>query len=74
MPIWAAVELLSFGTVVKLYNNMQTRDKAAVAKAFGTPHHYLYSWLRLFVEVRNICAHYGRRFTCCAPMLSLPPG
>jgi len=62
IPIWAAVELLSFGTVVKLYKNMRTRDKAAIAKAFGTPHHYLYSWLRVFVEVRNICAHYGRLY------------
>jgi len=62
MPIWAAAEILSFGTVVKLYNNMQNTDKAAIAKAFGVPHHYLYSWLRAFVEVRNICAHYGRLY------------
>ena len=62
MPIWAAVEILSFGTIAKLYNNMQNTDKAAIAKKFNVPHHYLYSWLRAFVEVRNICAHYGRLY------------
>ena len=62
MPIWAAVEILSFGTVSKLYKNMLPADRAAIAKCFGVPHHYLNSWLRVFVEARNICAHYGRLY------------
>ena len=62
MPVWAAVEILSFGTVSKLYKNMLPADKAAIAKKFNVPHHYLNSWLRVFVEVRNICAHYGRLY------------
>jgi len=62
MPIWAAVEILPFGTVSKLYKNMLPTDKTAIAKAFGAPQHYLNSWLRAFVEIRNICAHYGRLY------------
>ncbi len=60
MPIWAAVEVVSFGTISKLYTNMKKADRAAIAKDLGTSEKHLRSWLRSFVEVRNICAHYGR--------------
>jgi len=62
IPIWAAVEIMSFGTTVKLYNNMRPDDQQAIAALMGVSSKYLYSWLRAFVEVRNICAHYGRLY------------
>ena len=62
IPIWAAVEILSFGTTAKLYNNMRPSDQQAIAATLGVSVKYLYSWLRAFVEVRNICAHYGRLY------------
>jgi len=70
LPIWAAVEILSFGTISKLYNNMILPDKNAIAKQLSTSTPYLESWLRSFVEVRNICAHYGRLYN--KPLL-FPP-
>jgi len=62
LPIWAAVEISTFGTMSKLYKNMLPSDQAEVAKQFGLTPTLLNSWLRAFVEVRNICAHYGRLY------------
>lgn len=64
MPIWVAVEVLSFGTISKLYSNLCLEDRNAIARSMpgGSPEIYLYSWVRSFVEVRNICAHYGRLY------------
>ena len=60
MPIWVAVEILSFGTISKLYSNMKRTDRTKIAKDLGTSETHLKTWLKAFVEVRNICAHYGR--------------
>ena len=62
LPIWATVEISTFGTMSKLYKNMLPSDQAEVAKQFGLTPTLLNSWLRAFVEVRNICAHYGRLY------------
>ena len=63
IPIWAAVEIVSFGTLSKLYCNLNETDR----KTFSLEHYevkewMLKSWLRSFVECRNICAHYGRLY------------
>ena len=60
LPVWAVVEVSTFGTISKLYKNMLLADQATIAKQFGLTPTLLNSWLRAFVEVRNICAHYGR--------------
>lgn len=39
---------------------MQREDQNAVAAAFQTDPCHLKSWLLTLVEIRNICAHYGR--------------
>lgn len=62
LPIWACIEVLSFGTISKLYANMKTEDQDYIAFDFGAKPVYLRSWVRSFVEVRNICAHYGRLY------------
>lgn len=60
LPIWALVEVVSFGAISKLYKNLKPECQKAIAKELGTSPKYLNSWLRSLVEVRNICAHYGR--------------
>lgn len=62
LPIYALVEVFSFGTLSKFYKNMKNPDKKAVAKSFGVGYTYLESWLESFSYVRNICAHYGRLY------------
>ncbi len=62
LPIYALVEVFSFGTLSKFYKNMLNVDKKAVAKTFGVGYTYLESWLESISYVRNICAHYGRLY------------
>lgn len=62
LPIYALVEVFSFGTLSKFYKNMKNLDKKAVAKSFGIGYTYFESWLESISYVRNICAHYGRLY------------
>lgn len=62
LPIYALVEVFSFGTLSKFFKNMKNVDKKAVAKSFGVGYTYLESWLETISYVRNICAHYGRLY------------
>ncbi len=62
-PIWVAVELISFGTLSKLYNNLEYPIRKEIAKEYyGIPTEYIQNWLRGLVIVRNICAHRGRLY------------
>lgn len=62
LPIYALVEVFSFGTLSKFYKNMNNQDKKVVAKSFGVGYTYFESWLESISYVRNICAHYGRLY------------
>ncbi len=62
LPIYALVEVFSFGTLSKFYKNMHNKDKKAIAKSFGVGYTYIESWLESVSYVRNICAHYGRLY------------
>jgi len=62
LPIYALVEVFSFGTLSKFYKNMKNPDKKAVAVTFGVGYTYFESWLESISYVRNICAHYGRLY------------
>ena len=59
LPIYALVEVFSFGTLSKFYKNMLNKDKKAIAKTFGVGYTYFESWLESISYLRNICAHYG---------------
>lgn len=62
LPIYAVVEICSFGTLSKLFKNMKNMDKKAIAKGFGVGYTYYESWIESISYVRNICAHYGRLY------------
>jgi len=62
IPLYALVELLSFGTLSKFYKNMKNEDKKAVSKMFGVGYTYFESWIESIAYVRNVCAHYGRLY------------
>ncbi len=62
LPIYALVEVFSFGTLSKFYKNMLPEDKKAISKTFGIGYTYFESWLESISYVRNICAHYGRLY------------
>ena len=62
LPLYALIELFSFGTLSKFYKNMKNPDKKAIAKQYGIGYTYLESWIEHIAFVRNICAHYGRLY------------
>lgn len=62
LPVYALVEVFSFGTLSKFYKNLLNQDKKAVAGMLGVGYTYLESWLESISYVRNICAHYGRLY------------
>ena len=61
-PIWVAIDLFTFGNLCSLYDIMQNDDKTEIAKLYSTKPNYLGGWILSLVEVRNICAHYGRLY------------
>lgn len=61
-PIWVAVKLFTFGMLSTLYSIMEPEDQKAIAKQYGTTPVYLESWIISLVELRNLCAHYGRLY------------
>ncbi len=61
IPMYALVELFSFGTLSKFFKNMKNEDKA-VAATYHVGYTYLESWIESIAYVRNICAHYGRLY------------
>lgn len=60
---WKALEVLTLGTLSKLYQNLkhQLPEKNNIAKEFGLNNQkYLVSWLLAITVIRNIIAHHGR--------------
>lgn len=62
IPMYALVELFSFGTLSKFYKNMKNEDKKAIASSYHIAYPYLESWIESIAYVRNLCAHYGRLY------------
>lgn len=61
LPVWAAVEVASLGTLSKLYGNLKEASALrGIASAFGTKPYYLKSWIEHLTYVRNVCAHHSR--------------
>ncbi len=71
IPVWVAIEVLSFGALSKLFSNMKSEDQNQIAKRnYQVPAVYLGSWLKCLSYIRNICAHYGRLYN--RPLTSKP--
>ena len=64
IPIWALVELLSFGSVSKLYTMLTTKDKKAfVRDAYANiGHNQLDSAIHAITALRNTCCHFQRLY------------
>lgn len=62
IPIWAMVELLSFGTISRMYSNLLNKYKSAVSKNdfYSMPHKAFRNYLYVSSQLRNKCAHRGR--------------
>ena len=60
LPLWMAVEVMSFGALSKLFSNLKRDVQAEIGKALGFHHSLLVSWIHSMNFVRNVCAHHAR--------------
>lgn len=60
VPVWAAVEIVSFGKVSRMYKAMKDCDKIRVAKRYFLNSKDLSSYIQHLSVVRNVCAHHAR--------------
>ena len=62
IPLYAAVELFSFGVLSQFYQIMKNEDKKAIADMYNVNRYYLESWFNSISHVRNLCVHYNRLY------------
>lgn len=61
LPIWAVVEVVSFGTISKLYSILKTQEQKEVIQSLhGINNNVFKNWLHGLSVLRNICAHHSR--------------
>ncbi len=60
-PIWAIVEVISFGQLSQFYTNLKLRqDRKLIADNYELDEKVLTSFLHHVNTVRNTCAHHSR--------------
>lgn len=61
-PIWKTLEVVSFGTLSKLFENFSDKHvKKIIAREFNLPQHlFLESWIKCIAVLRNCIAHHSR--------------
>lgn len=60
LPVWLAIEIMSFGNVLTFYEGCNFDIRRAIASDFKVHHTALENWIRAINVLRNICAHHGR--------------
>ena len=61
-PVWIAVQVLSFGTLVSMYRGLPDEVKREIAGVYEIPDTVLSSWITGLNSIRNICAHHSRLY------------
>lgn len=73
-PIWALSEVVSFGLLSRLYNNLRPMaTRSAIAKVYLISEQLLGSWLEHLTLIRNICAHHSRLWNKQFTKTPMPP-
>lgn len=60
LPLWMAIEVMDFGTILTLFRGVDQYTKRTVAGRYGVSAKVLESWLVSLNYVRNACAHHAR--------------
>ena len=60
LPVWMAVEIMTLGNVLSMFQRFPREDKKTLAGVFGVIPPVMESWLLTLNYVRNICAHHSR--------------
>ena len=62
-PSWMTLEVVSFGTLSRLYKNLDSSysEKRKIAELFGIHNEDIFAnWLHAFCNLQNCCAHHSR--------------
>lgn len=63
MPVWAAMELFSFGMLTYFFMDMKDTDQKEIAdKYYNISHRTVENRLSALSDLRNACAHYNRLY------------
>ncbi len=60
LPLWMAMELMTFGSMLKFYEGMEKELQNEIAEKFNQQKASFITWLKSLNVVRNICAHHDR--------------
>lgn len=58
LPLWATIELMTFGELVEFCYSLSLLNKTQIAHSYCLDGRLLFAWLSNFVDVRNACAHH----------------
>ncbi|MCJ2054982.1 Abi family protein [Methylobacterium sp. J-048] len=59
-PSWMMTEIMSFGSISKIYKFSKGHIRQAVSSKFDLQHDVMESWLHSLSFARNVCAHHNR--------------
>ena len=62
IPVWAVVEVASFGTLAAFYNILQPDVQNAISSDYGLRGDVFGSYIKHLSILRNICAHHARLY------------
>jgi abortive infection bacteriophage resistance protein len=60
LPVWMAMEIMSFGSLSKMFSGMVRDDQKKIARLYAMQPLDLRSWMHHLVYIRNLCAHHSR--------------
>lgn len=72
LPVWMLTEVISFGTLTRMFRNMKRSDQQSIADRYALQATCFETVLLHLVYVRNLCAHHSRlwdRVWSIKPML-----
>ncbi len=74
LPIWKAIETMSFGDLSILYKLLKSSDKQKIARNnYTIDKAILTSWLHALVYIRNLCAHHSRLWNRLLSITGMKP-
>lgn len=73
VPLWVLVNVLTFGTLSKMYEFCKPQVQSAISREFlGINEYQLKQILQVMTDFRNVCAHNERLFTHRCPTHDIP--
>jgi len=60
LPLWMAVEVMSFGSLSKLFGGLLPAPQRGISSSLEIHHSVMHNWFHALTYIRNLCAHHSR--------------